>query len=111
MDYETLVTMLVASYEGMAHERPDLLRDEDFRPNPQGEWVKPGGWFTKGGHRRYLKLVHQPFGVPPDLVSQASLNDQLAKLEALPTYDMITTHEYRVIRWARERAKEYMQSE
>jgi hypothetical protein len=111
--YDDLVIALVAAYS--VNKTYMTLEDDDFAPDPEGDWVKyRGSWDDREFSKSMNAVFSLSFGVKrtngelPDFIKEAK-DEHLkfcAELDALPRFKLVTTLDQRILRKARQRASE-----
>lgn len=112
MDLEQLTLSLVAKAD---HKGPVPFHEEDFVLDPKGDHVKipDDGWVHAENHKTWVCLATLPIGISflgkeTDLMAEERRKHEVwcESIDALPKHRLITTYEYRLVRWARARAQE-----
>lgn len=120
MDKQQLIISIIANLNSSSN-RPSMLKDEDFVVDPNGEWIKQGEGYVSKTLWRSMRLMtfgtyqfspYVPVDVRRELIleRQAEYNREREKMEqelaSLTRFTIVTTPEYRLVRYATERAEE-----
>ncbi len=121
MDKQQLIISIIANLD-CSKNRPSMLRDEDFAPDPDGDWVKGKYGYTSIQTSFHMLMIPytglEMFSMytPEDarVKLRAQRQEERQKIEAafwdeidkLTKLKIVTTQEYRLVRYATERAEE-----
>jgi hypothetical protein len=116
IDRNALIVSLIAGIDSQPFgDRPNLLADEDFVLDLDGEWVKLEYGYANASSQKILIgawygcVLYGPRTSFHD-EQDAKRRDAQADIDSKPHYRMITTYEQRLLRYATKRADEILSS-